>query len=89
MTDGNWVIKAMDKNTLEVTEITKTIGGVEDFVIMKDGAILMGKGSRIYRYHPLRGKAWQEVADLKKTGVTNITRMAVSGNGRLAIVNGG
>jgi hypothetical protein len=89
VTDGNWIIKALDKNTLEVTEIVKTISGVEDFVIMKDGAILMGKGSRLYRYHPLRGKAWQEVADLKKTGVINITRMAVSGNGKLAIVNGG
>ena len=89
ITDGNWVIKALDKNTLEVTEITKTITGCEDFVIMKDGAILMGKGSRLYRYHPLKSKAWQEVAELKRTGVTNITRMAISGDGKLAIVNGG
>ncbi len=87
--DGNWVIKALDKNTMDVTEITKTISGAEDFVIMKDGAILMGKGSRIYRYHPLKGKNWQEVAELKRLGINNITRMAVSGDGKLAIVNGG
>ncbi|MCF8247902.1 MAG: hypothetical protein K9J37_22225 [Saprospiraceae bacterium] len=89
ITDGNWVIKALDKNTLEVDEIVNTISDAEDFVIMKDGAIVMGKGSRVYRYHPLHGKNWQEVADLKRIGVNNITRMAVSGDGKLAIVNGG
>ncbi|MBI1224760.1 MAG: hypothetical protein GC192_05950 [Bacteroidetes bacterium] len=89
ITSGNWVIKALDKNTLEVSEITKTISGAEDFVIMKDGAILMGKGSRLYRYHPLKSQNWQEVAELKRLGINNITRMAVSGDGKLAIVNGG
>jgi Tol biopolymer transport system component len=87
--DENWVIKALDKNSLETTEITKAIPGAEDFVVMKDGAIVMGKGSRLYRYHPVKGKKWQDVADLKKQGITNITRMAVSSDGKLAIVNGG
>ncbi len=89
ISDENWVIKSIDKNSLETTEITKTIPGSEDFVIMKDGAILMGKGSRLYRYHPVKGKKWQEVADLKKQGITSISRMAVSSGGKLAIVNGG
>ncbi len=87
VTDSNWVIKALDRNTLDVSEITKTIPGAEDFVVMKDGAIVMGKGSRLYRFHPVKGKVWQEVADLRKQGITNITRMAVSGDGKLAIVN--
>jgi Tol biopolymer transport system component len=89
ITDGNWVIKALDKNTLEVTEIVKTISGAEDFVIMKDGAILMGKGSRLYRFHPLKSENWQEVAELKRIGINNITRLAASADGKLAIVNGG
>ncbi|MCC6726315.1 MAG: hypothetical protein IT258_17540 [Saprospiraceae bacterium] len=87
--DSNWIIKALDKNSLEVTEITKTISGAEDFAIMKDGAIIMGKGSRLYRYHPVKSKTWQEIADLKKQGITNITRLAASSDGKLAIVNGG
>ena len=49
----------------------------------------MGKGSRLYRYHPLKSKAWQEVAELKRIGINNITRLAVSGDGKLAIVNNG
>ncbi len=89
ITDKNWVIKALDKNTMEVTEICKTISGAEDFVIMKDGAILMGKGSRLYRFMPMKSQNWQEVAELKRVGINNITRMAVSGDGKLAIVNGG
>ena len=89
ITEGNWVIKALDKNTMEVSEIIKTITGAEDFVIMKDGAIIMGKGSRLYRYHPVKGTGWQEIAELKRIGINNITRLAVSGDGKLAIVNGG
>lgn len=89
ISEGNWVIKALDKNTLDVQEITKTVSGVEDFVIMKDGAILMGKGSRLYRFHPLKSQNWQEVAELKRIGINNITRMAVSGDGKLVVVNGG
>ena len=87
ITDNNWVIKAMDKNSLQVEEITKTISGSEDFVILKDGSILMGKGSRLYRCHPVKKQGWHEVADLKNIGIYNISRMAVSGDGKLAIVN--
>ncbi len=87
ITDNNWVIKIMDPNTLQVQEITKTISGSEDFVVLKDGSILMGKGSRLYRYKPVKGGQWMEVADLKNLSIYNITRMAVSGDGKLAIVN--
>lgn len=89
ISEGNWVIKALDKNTLDVQEITKTISGVEDFTIMKDGAILMGKGSRLYRFHPLKSQNWQEVAELKRIGINNITRLAASADGKLVVVNGG
>lgn len=87
ITDNNWMIKAMDRNTLQVEEITKTVSGAEDFVLLKDGSILMGKGSRLYRFKPVKGNRWEEVADLKNLGVYNITRMAVSGDGKLALVN--
>jgi hypothetical protein len=89
VTDNTWVIKAMDKSTLDVEEIVSTIPGAEDFVILKDGTIVMGKGSRLYSFHPRKGDAqWREFADLKNTGVTAISRMAVSADGKLAIVNG-
>jgi hypothetical protein len=87
ITDDNWVIKAMDKNTLQVEEIAKTLSGSEDFVILRDGSILMGKGSRLYRFKPKKSNKWEEVVDLKSIGIRNVSRMAISGDGKLAIVN--
>jgi hypothetical protein len=89
LTDSRWVIKAMDKNTLETQEIIQTIGGVEDFAILKDGSILMGKGSRLYKFHPKKDTKWVEIADFKGVGITSISRLAASGDGKLAVVNGG
>ncbi|HFA51593.1 MAG TPA: hypothetical protein ENJ95_21470 [Bacteroidetes bacterium] len=89
ITDSNWVIKAMNKSTFQVKEIIKTLPGAEDFVILADGTILMGKGSRLYKFHPLQDKDWEEMADLKTIGISNITRMAASRDGKLAVVNGG
>jgi Tol biopolymer transport system component len=88
ITPGNWVIKAMDKNTLQVEEIITAVPGCEDFVILKDGSLLMGKGSRLFQFHPRKDTQWTEVAELKNLGITNITRMAVSSDGKLVLVNG-
>lgn len=89
ITDGNWMIKAMNKSTLQAQEIIKTLPGVEDFGILSDGTILMGRGSRLYKYHPLQDKDWEEIADFKSIGIHSITRMAISGDNKIAIVNGG
>jgi hypothetical protein len=89
ITEGNWVIKAMDTNSLEVETIVPALSGCEDFVILKDGSILMGKGSRLYQFHPRKDTTWREVAELKNLGIFHITRLAASADGKLAIVNGG
>jgi len=89
VTSDHWVIKAMDKNTLDVQVITPTLPGAEDFVILDNGAILMGKGSRFYTFHPLKNDGWKEAVDLKDIGVYNVSRMALSKDGKLAVVTGG
>jgi len=89
ITEGNWVIKAMDTNTFEVETIVPALPGCEDFVILKDGTILMGKGSRLYQFHPRKDTTWREVAELNNLGIFHITRLAASFDGKLAIVNGG
>ncbi len=88
LTDDRWVIKAMDKNTLNVEEIAPTLPGSEDFVILSDGSLLMGKGSRLYTLHPLKNSEWKEVVDLKNIGIYNVSRMALSSDGKLAVVTG-
>ena len=69
------------------TVIAPTIRNSEDFVILSDGSFLMGGGSKIYRFDPIRNPRWTEVVDLRFYGITNITRMAVNGAGKLAIVD--
>ncbi|MEK7256170.1 MAG: hypothetical protein AAB316_15570 [Bacteroidota bacterium] len=88
VTPDKWMVKAMDKATLAIEEIVETVSGSEDFAILKDGTILMGKGSRLYKFHPKQDQKWMEVADLRKVGITSISRLAVSGDNKLAIVNG-
>ena len=89
ITEGNWMLKAMNKATLHTQEILRTLPGSEDFAILKDGTILMGRGSRLYKFHPVKDKDWEEIVDLKSIGITSITRLAVSGDNKLALVNGG
>lgn len=67
--------------------ITTTLDGTEDFVILEDGSFLMGSGSKIYRYDPAKTEQdWVEIADLRTYNIKSITRMALSGDGKLALV---
>ncbi len=69
--------------------VTTTLPGSEDFVILDDGTYLMGSGSKLFKYHPTydNDKGWREIADLKYYGIQNITRLAISQNGKIAVVN--
>lgn len=89
ITDNNWVLKALDPDTKAVETITQTLPGSEDFAIMADGTIVMGNGSRLFMYHPRLDKTWREVADFKALGITHITRLAISRDNKLVLVNGG
>lgn len=88
ITENNWMIKAMEKGSLRIQEIIKTVPGAEDFVILSDGTMLMGKGSRLYKFHPNLDKDWVEMVDLSSLGIFNITRMDARGN-KLVLVDGG
>lgn len=71
----------------EPVAIAETIPGAEDFAILPDGSLLMAKGSRIYLLNA-RGQnvRWREVANLQLYDITNITRLALSSDMKLAIV---
>lgn len=89
--DGpNWTL--VEQNLYRQSQaprvIAPTIQGSEDFAVLPDGSILMGGGSRLYRFDPIRNPRWREVSDLRFYGITNISRIAVNGNGQIAVVNG-
>lgn len=91
---GDWQL--MEKNMYQpkapAKRIMDVVTGAEDFAITPNGTLLMGKGSRLYmhQYNPREepgDRQWQEVVDLRYYEITNITRIAVSRDGKkIAIV---
>ncbi len=82
----NWVIKQLDPLTNRMSLQTGTLPGSEDFVVLKDGTLLMGNGSKLYKFRKGIDNGWREVADFSEYGIDNITRMATKGN-RLVLVD--
>lgn len=87
VTKDRWVIKALDKSTMKTDEIIRTVPGSEDFAILQNGALIMGKGSRLYTYHPNRDSDWIEMVDLRNLGIYNISRIEARGK-KLVLVSG-
>jgi len=85
-----WTI--VEQNLYRLNEAPRTvvscINGAEDFAILRDGSYLMGGGSKIYRYDPIRNPEWKEVVDLRFYGIRNISRIESNGFGKVAIVAG-
>ena len=84
--ETDWWIEILDLETREIVPLAPTMEGAEDYVWTTDGTILMGSGSSLYA---LRSGAsgWHPVADFAGAGLDQITRLAVSPDGRrLAVV---
>ncbi len=61
--------------------------GSEDFAVLNNGVILMGEGSKIFKFDPLKDEDWIEITDLRYYDIRNITRMAISPDNKIAIVS--
>jgi dipeptidyl aminopeptidase/acylaminoacyl peptidase len=73
-------------NNQTIEKLFPTVKGSEDFCITPEGNFIMAKESFIYLLNPAT-KSWIPLADLKAEGITGITRVAISTDGkRLAIV---
>lgn len=85
---GPWYL--MEKNTYrpesEPRQLVATLPNAEDFFVLPNGVFLMGKGSKIYAFDPLRDNDWRELVDLRFYQISNITRLAVSNDYKIAIV---
>lgn len=66
--------------------IISSLGGVEDFAVLPDGSYIMGRGSKLYKFNRFRDEDWIEIADLRYYNISNISRLAVSANMKIAIV---
>ena len=85
--DNLWEIKSVDPVSGVTKSIMGTLPQAEDMCWLPNGTILMGKDDALYIFRPGKDVDWAEVASLKKYGISNITRVAVSPDGKkLAVV---
>ena len=81
-----WEIQSLNPDG-EINSIMSTLPNSEDMCWLPDGTILSGHGSNLYTYKPQYDVDWIEVASLKQFNIDNITRLAVSNDGKtLAVV---
>lgn len=85
-TEQTWYLKTLDPQKLTSEILVKMPTGSEDFALLPNGTYLTGNGVKLWQYRPGRTASWQEVADLSKYGVKSISRLAVSRDGKLAVV---
>src|SRR5438876_2694443 len=78
ISDREWTIKAFDLRMRTSASLIATVPGVEDYAWLPDGRLLMAKDSKLFAVTPLIGKDWVEIADFSQSGLTRITRIAVS-----------
>jgi hypothetical protein len=85
-TEQTWFLKTWNPGSNQQEIVIKMPSGSEDFAILSDGSYLAGAGSRLWIYKHGKDTDWREMANLSKYGVNKITRLAVSKDGKLAVV---
>jgi hypothetical protein len=83
---GEAWITELDLGTGATRPLVRAMPGNEFHAWTPDGVLLSGEGSKLYAWRRGEGN-WREIADLGDQGVSGISRLAVSPDGRrIAIV---
>ena len=86
--ENDWWINRLDLANKRITQLTKTMPGSEDYAWLPDGSMVMGAGSKLYRWQSKSPNEWQLLADFSTAGLTSITRLNASPDGKfLAVVS--
>jgi Tol biopolymer transport system component len=84
---GNLDLYMLDMDSKESFFVCQLPISIQDYVWMNDTQILIGSGNKLYIYDTMGEPKWNEVASLQEYGIKNITRLAISPNGKkLALV---
>lgn len=85
--DSIWDIKSINPISEATKTIIQTLPKIEDMCWTPNGSILMAKDGILYKFNPNHDEYWVEAATLLEFGIKNITRLAVSPDGKkLAVV---
>lgn len=85
---GEGWITELDPETGEVVPIAPALEGNEYFAWTPGGVLVMGQGSKLFRWVKGTSGGWNEIADLEASGVREISRIAFSQDGRWVAVVG-
>lgn len=81
--EKNLDIFVVDVNKAEDTYFVCQLPvGIQDHTWIDSTTLLLGSGSRLYRYDMFGPGEWVEVADLSTNNIKNITRITVSPDGK-------
>jgi len=82
-----WMIKEIDPATRKTTVLNATFEGSEDFAWTPHGTVVMGAKSDLFFWNERNEERWIRFGELAKSGITAITRVAVSPDSKwIAIV---
>ena len=88
ISDKTWLLKELDPHSNESRLITATLKDSEDFITLQDGTIIMGKGSKMYKFNKQKDTTWVQIADFSEHRIYDITRLAINPDeNKIAIVN--
>lgn len=80
-------IYIINPNNSEKKYIIDAFEGSEDMIWTNNGSIIMGLGNKIFKYNPKSNENWVEISIISDLPVNDITRLAISPNGKkIAIV---
>jgi hypothetical protein len=82
--------KIMEKNLYRRREpartLIETLPNADHFAVLPNGALLMGKGSKLYQFNKFTDDNWTEVADLRFYEIRNISKVIVSPDFQVVVV---
>lgn len=88
--EEEWMIRSLNPKNGKTKAITCALTGVEDMAWTAEKRILMGKENKLYFKNPKKDKNWIEIESFNDLGLSGITRLAISADGKkLAVVVSG
>jgi len=82
-----WIIMSYDVASGVKEEIVETLPNSQDYLWTPEGLILMGDGSKLYKFDPKTDTEWVELADLAAYGLNKFDRIAINNQvSKLAVV---
>ncbi len=81
VSESDWWIKRLELEGRKIIPVIQTLEGSEDYAWTPDSSILMAQDSKLFKWQLGTDQSWVEIANLKKAGLTGITRIDVSPSG--------